>query len=90
MARGQNDFDPNALHEHGIGEVAMQFPEDACEFLRLMPQGLASVAHIEQSRRWSGRQCRLLTVLDPQPLAQHFPQAVLTQIKADCIAVAKD
>jgi hypothetical protein len=41
--------DPNAFHEHGIGEAVKQFHEDPREFLRLMSEGLAGVDHIEQS-----------------------------------------
>lgn len=37
------------LHEHGVGESVMQFPEEPCEFLQAMSVGLAEIDGIEKS-----------------------------------------
>jgi len=38
-----------ALHEHGVGESVMQFPEEPGEFLQAMSVGLAGIDGIEKS-----------------------------------------
>lgn len=38
-----------ALHEHGVGESVMQFPEEPGEFLQAMSVGLAGIDGIENS-----------------------------------------
>jgi hypothetical protein len=38
-----------ALHEHGVGESVMQFPEESGEFLQAMSVGLAGIDGIESS-----------------------------------------